>query len=124
MLLEIYHRKIIHHEDIVVIFPINNTTISRKSNEIVSSYGDDFAFLLSPKDANQYFSSNADRAINSRWWLRLSTQTVARAGYVSSAGKVTAKAAGSTSAGEAISCTWSCSHFRVAPVQWMFPSKA
>ena len=72
---------------------INKTTLSKKSNQIVKSYGTDFVFLLSVKDANEYFENDSKRVCkfdnsNCRWWLRMSTQSYAKAGYVSSQGKV------------------------------------
>ena len=72
---------------------INSTTTSKKSNAIIKSYGTDYVFLLGVTDANQYFGSDTARVAkfnNSacKWWLRYSTQSYAKAGYVSSKGKV------------------------------------
>ena len=72
---------------------INKTNLSKKSNQILNSNGTDYVFLLSVKDANEYFHDNSERVCkfnnsNCRWWLRLSTKSYARAAYVSSQGKV------------------------------------
>ena len=72
---------------------INKNNLSKKSNEIISSSGSDYVFLLGVKDANEYFESDSNRIAkfnNSavKWWLRYSTNSYARAGYVSTKGKV------------------------------------
>ena len=72
---------------------INKNNLSKKSDQIINSSGTDSVFLLSVKDANEYFENDEKRVSkfnnsNCRWWLRLSTQSYARAGYVSSKGKV------------------------------------
>ncbi len=72
---------------------INKNNLSKKSDQIINSSGPDSVFLLSVKDANEYFENDAKRVCkfnnsNCRWWLRLSTNSYAKAGYVSSKGKV------------------------------------
>ncbi len=72
---------------------INKNNLSKKSSEIISSSGSDYVFLLGVTDANKYFESNEKRICNFnnsavKWWLRYSTQSYARAGYVSTKGKV------------------------------------
>ena len=72
---------------------IDSTTVDKKSSEIVKSTGTDYVFLLGVRDANEYFSDDSDRIANFnnaavKWWLRYSTSSYARAGYVSTKGKV------------------------------------
>ena len=72
---------------------INSTTVDKKSSEIIKSTGTDYVFLLGVRDANEYFSDDSDRIANFnnaavKWWLRYSTSSYARAGYVSTKGKV------------------------------------
>ena len=72
---------------------INKNNLSKKSDQIISSSGSDYVFLLGVKDANEYFSDDSQRIAkynNSavKWWLRYSTKSYARAGYVSTKGKV------------------------------------
>ena len=72
---------------------IDSITVSQKSDEIIDDSGTDCVFLLGVRDANSYFEDDSERVAKfngsaCKWWLRYSTKSYARAGYVSTKGKV------------------------------------
>lgn len=91
---------------------ILRTNVVTKDNMVAGTGGgnptNDYIFLLSVEEAEKYFRSESQRAINHRWWLRSPGEDIYYVSVVDDFGEIIEK-------GDSADQTW----YKVRPAMWV-----